>query len=65
MLDFLSSVQPTRANLRGAPREWFIQEYLENHLPTILEMGQGEIIDADSKPNPDLNNYRPQIDLVI
>ena len=28
-------------NLRGGPREWFIQEYLENHLPTILEMGQG------------------------
>ena len=52
-------------NLRGGPREWFIQEYLENHLPTILEMGQGEIIDADSKPNPDPNNYRPQVDLVI
>ncbi|MEN8216008.1 MAG: DUF6602 domain-containing protein [Pseudomonadota bacterium] len=52
-------------NLRGGPREWFIQEYLENHLPTILEMGQGEIIDADSKPSPDPDNYRPQVDLVI
>jgi hypothetical protein len=52
-------------NLRGGPREWFIQEYLENHLPTILEMGQGEIIDEDSKPNIDQENYRPQVDLVI
>jgi hypothetical protein len=28
-------------NLRGGPREWFIQEYLETHLPTILEIGLG------------------------
>ena len=52
-------------NLRGGPREWFIQEYLETHLPTILEIGQGEIIDEDSEPNPDQRNYRPQVDLVI
>ncbi|QTA86176.1 DUF6602 domain-containing protein [Desulfonema magnum] len=52
-------------NLRGGPREWFIQEFLESHLPTILEIGQGEIIDENSRPKPPRGSYRPQVDLVI
>lgn len=52
-------------NLRGGPREWFIHEYLENHLPTIFEIGQGEIIDENSESNPSQDNYRPQVDLII
>ncbi len=39
-------------NLRGGPREWFIRDFLENHLPSTLQLGQGEIIDEDSKPHP-------------
>lgn len=52
-------------NLRGGPREWFIKEFLESHLPSTLEIGQGEIIDKNSTPNPRRGNYRPQIDVVI
>ena len=52
-------------NLRGGPREWFIRDFLQNHLPTNLEIGQGEIIDEDSKPNPSPGNYRPQVDIVV
>lgn len=52
-------------NLRGGPREWFVREFLENHLPANLEIGQGEIIDADSKPNPPRGSYRPQADIVV
>ena len=52
-------------NLRGGPREWFIHEFLENHLPTIFEIGQGEIIDEYSTPNPSKGSYRPQVDLVV
>jgi hypothetical protein len=32
-------------NLRGWPREWFIRDFLINHLPSSLEIGYGEIID--------------------
>ncbi len=35
-------------NLRGGPREWFIENFLSTHLPSSLEIGQGEIIDAGS-----------------
>ncbi|MEW6261562.1 MAG: DUF6602 domain-containing protein [Thermodesulfobacteriota bacterium] len=52
-------------NLRGGPREWFIRDFLENHIPTSLEIGQGEIIDEDSEPNPPPERYRPQVDIVI
>jgi len=37
-------------NLRGGPREWFIRDFLQSHLPSTLEIGQGEIIQFNSKP---------------
>jgi len=52
-------------NLRGGPREWFIRDFLQAHLPSTLEIGQGEIIDTNSIPNPSPGNYRPQVDVVI
>lgn len=52
-------------NLRGGPREWFIRDFLSAHLPSTLEIGQGEIIDSDSIPNPPRGNYRPQVDVVL
>ncbi|QTA79880.1 YcgL-like domain-containing protein [Desulfonema limicola] len=52
-------------NLRGGPREWFIHEFLESHLPSILEIGQGEIIDENSIPEPSKKEYRAQVDLII
>ena len=52
-------------NLRGWPREWFIRDFLKNHLPSNLEIGHGEIIDQDSVPEPDQGEYRPEVDIVI
>lgn len=52
-------------NLRGGPREWFIRDFLQAHLPSTLEIGQGEIIDVNSVPNPSRGQYRPQVDVVI
>lgn len=52
-------------NLRGGPREWFIRDFLASHLPSTLQIGQGEIIDANSRPNPSPSDYRPQVDVVI
>lgn len=52
-------------NLRGGPREWFIRDFLQNHLPGSLEIGQGELIDEDSRPAPPKGSYRPQVDIVI
>jgi hypothetical protein len=52
-------------NLRGGPREWFVREFLEGHLPGTLEVGQGEIIDEDSRPTPAPGDYRPQVDVVV
>ncbi len=52
-------------NLRGGPREWFVHDFLRNHLPTILEIGQGEIIDENAIANPPIGSYRNQVDLVI
>ena len=52
-------------NLRGGPREWFIRDFLSTHLPSTLEIGQGEIIDSDSIPNPPRGSYRPQVDVVL
>ena len=52
-------------NLRGGPREWFIRDFLSGHLPSTLEIGQGEIIDSKSQPNPAQGSYRPQVDVVV
>jgi len=52
-------------NLRGGPREWFIRDFLQGHLPSTLEVGQGEIIDCNSRPNPPPGSYRPQVDVVL
>lgn len=52
-------------NLRGGPREWFIRDFLQGHLPSTLEVGQGEIIDCNSRPNPPQGSYRPQVDVVL
>lgn len=52
-------------NLKGGPREWFIREFLADNLPSILEIGQGEIIDQNSEPNPSRENGRNQVDAVI
>ena len=52
-------------NLRGGPREWFIRDFLQGHLPSTLEVGQGEIIDLNSVPNPPPTAYRPQVDVVL
>lgn len=52
-------------NLRGGPREWFIRQFLENHLPTNLEIGQGEIIDENTRPSPLPKNYRNQVDIAV
>ena len=52
-------------NLRGGPREWFIRDFLATHLPSTLDIGQGEIIDLNSVPSPPKGSYRPQVDIVL
>lgn len=42
---------------KGTPREAFIKEYLEGHLPSNVAIGTGEIIDANSKPGQKRNQY--------
>jgi len=46
---------------KGTPREAFIKEFLENHLPSNVSIGTGEIIDANAEPNQSRN----QFDIVI
>lgn len=46
---------------KGTPREAFIKQYLENHLPSNVAIGSGEIIDAKSLPGQQRNQY----DIVI
>lgn len=46
---------------RGTPREAFIKEFLEGHLSANVAIGTGEIIDADSQPRAQRN----QFDIVI
>jgi hypothetical protein len=46
---------------KGTPREAFIKEYLEGHLPSNVAIGTGEIIDASSIPGQQRNQY----DIVI
>lgn len=42
---------------KGTPRETFIKEYLESHLPSNVAIGTGEIIDANSRPGQSRNQY--------
>lgn len=46
---------------KGTPRESFIKEYLEKHLPSNVAIGTGEIIDSNSRPGQQRNQY----DIVI
>jgi hypothetical protein len=46
---------------KGTPREAFIKEFLESHLPSNVAIGTGEIIDANSRPGQSRN----QFDIVI
>ncbi|WP_176718058.1 DUF6602 domain-containing protein [Pseudomonas sp. 24 E 13] len=46
---------------KGTPREAFIKEFLEAHLPSTVAIGTGEIIDSSSIPNEPRN----QFDIVI
>lgn len=46
---------------KGTPREPFIREFLQSHLPTIASIGAGEIIDSNSLPN----QTRNQFDIVL
>jgi hypothetical protein len=46
---------------KGTPREILIREFLETHLPESVAIGTGEIIDANSKPG----SQRNQFDIVI
>jgi len=46
---------------KGTPREAFIRQFLESHLPETLSIGTGEIIDNESLPGQPRN----QFDIVI
>ncbi|MBN1931927.1 MAG: hypothetical protein JW786_10015 [Desulfobacterales bacterium] len=46
---------------RGTPREAFIKKFLEGHLSSNVSIGTGEIIDANSQPRAQRNQY----DIVI
>lgn len=46
---------------RGTPREAFIKEFLEKHLSANVAIGTGEIIDSNSQPRQQRNQY----DIVI
>ena len=46
---------------KGTPREAFIREFLVSHLPENVAIGTGEIIDANSRPGAQRN----QFDIVI
>lgn len=46
---------------KGSPREVFIKEFLEAHLPSTVSIGTGEIIDSSSRPDEPRN----QFDIVI
>jgi hypothetical protein len=42
---------------KGTPREAFIREFLQTHLPENVAIGTGEIIDAHSKPGAQRNQF--------
>ncbi|WP_237673430.1 DUF6602 domain-containing protein [Vreelandella profundi] len=46
---------------KGTPREAFIKEFLINHLSETVSIGTGEMVDCNSKPN----EQRNQFDIVI
>ncbi len=46
---------------RGTPREWFIREFLQNHLSESLAIGQGEVIASNSRAG----EARNQFDIVL
>ena len=46
---------------KGTPREAFVKEFLDCHLPETVAIGTGEIIDQNSRPN----TPRRQHDIVI
>lgn len=46
---------------KGTPREAFIKEFLETHLPSNVSIGTGEIINSNSRPG----EQRNQFDIVI
>jgi hypothetical protein len=46
---------------KGTPREAFIREFLQSHLPENVAIGTGELIDASSQPG----QQRNQFDIVI
>ena len=46
---------------KGTPREAFIKTFLEEHLPTTVSLGTGEIFDHKSQPKEPRN----QFDLVV
>ena len=46
---------------KGTPREAFIKEFLEGHLSSNVAIGTGEIIDSNSQPRTQRNQY----DIVI
>lgn len=42
---------------RGTPREAFIRQYLESHISSNIAIGTGEIIDANSIPRAQRNQF--------
>jgi hypothetical protein len=46
---------------KGTPREAFVREFLQSHLSENVAVGTGEIIDANSQPGAQRNQY----DIVI
>lgn len=42
---------------KGNPREAFVKEFLEHHLPSLVDIGTGEIIDKDSRPGESRNQH--------
>lgn len=45
----------------GTPREWLLRNFLGQHLPSVFEIGAGEIISVAST----VKEKRNQIDLVV
>ena len=48
-------------DLIGSPREWFVKNFLVDHLPETVRVGQGEIINSRSQPKAKRN----QTDIVL
>ena len=44
-------------NHKGNPREVFVREFLEHHLPSLVDIGTGEIIDCKSVPRESRNQH--------